>query len=409
LAQSLLRTPGFAIYLVCRFLLGLILRAQVLAVGYHIYELTNDPIAIGYVGLAMFLPVVGFGLVAGDIADRVNRAVLLSISSFFGAASSIGLLAITISDTAAVWPFYALITLFGTALAFSRPAAPSLVPQLVGSAQLSNAIAMSNGTSQMATIVGPAVAGALLIFGPATVYSTTALISVIAGAFWLLLKPYAENREPAQREQSMLARISDGIRIVLHRPQILGAMSLDLFAVLLGSVVALLPVFARDILMVGPFELGLLRAAPAVGAATMAVFLARMVAPRPAGAMMFGGVAVFGVAVLVFGLSRSLPLSLLALCVSGAADMMSNVLRNTTIQLSTPNAIRGRVNSVNQVFISGANELGDFRAGVSAGLLGTVPAVMIGGVGTITIALLWAWLFPSLRKLDRLSDLRAGA
>jgi hypothetical protein len=267
---------------------------------------------------------------------------------------------------------------------------------------------MSNGTSQMATIVGPAVAGALLIFGPAAVYSTTALISLAVGAMWLLLRPYAANKEPVQAVQSMISRIADGIKIVLRRPLLLGAMSLDLFGVLLGSVVALLPVFARDVLMVGPFELGLLRAAPAVGAATMAVFLARWSAPRPAGTLMLGGVAVFGISVLVFGLSRSLPLSLIALVVSGSADMMSNVMRNTTIQLSTPNEIRGRVNSVNQVFISGANELGDFRAGVSAGLLGAVPAVLVGGVGTITIALLWAWLFPGLRKLDRLSDLRAG-
>jgi len=186
-------------------------------------------------------------------------------------------------------------------------------------------------------------------------------------------------------------------------------MTLDLFAVFLGSVVALLPVFARDILMIGPAGLGLLRAAPAVGGAMMAVVLARITIRSHAGPIMLGGVGVFGIAILVFGLSRSLPLSLFALAISGAADMLSNVLRNTTIQLSAPDAIRGRVNSVSQVFVSGSNELGDFRAGVSAGLLGTIPAVMIGGIGSIAVAAIWSWMFPSLRKLNRLSELPGNA
>ena len=234
----------------------------------------------------------------------------------------------------------------------------------------------------------------------------TAFFSFIAAVFWLTLRPQAGSDIPARSEQSMRRRIADGLRIVFRTPLILGCMSLDLFAMLLGSVVALLPIFARDILMVGPFGLGLLRAAPAVGATLMAIALSRFMAPRPAGAIMLGSVACFGVAMVVFGLSTNIVLSLTALAVSGAFDMLSNVLRNTVVQLSAPNAIRGRVNAVNQLFISGSNELGDFRAGVSAGLLGTIPAVMVGAIGTMAVAAAWAVVFPSLRKLDRVSDVR---
>ena len=405
MAQPLLRVPGFAIYLIARFLVGLTLRALVLSVSFHVYELTNDPIALGYVGLAMFLPVVGFGLVAGDLLDRLNRATVLIASSVLGGACAIGLLFVALDGTTAIWPFYVLISLFGISFTFARPAMPSLVPQLVGSAQLTRGIAMASSTSQMATVLGPPIAGALLIAGPELAYVVTAIFSFVAAVFWFVLKPYASD-VPAQTGQSMRSRIAEGLRIVFRTPLILGCMSLDLFAMLLGSVVALLPIFARDILMVGPFGLGLLRAAPAVGATLMAIVLSRFAAPRPAGAIMLGSVACFGVAMVVFGLSRSLVLSLAALAISGSFDMLSNVLRNTAVQLLAPNVIRGRVNAVNQLFISGSNELGDFRAGISAGLLGTVPAVMVGAVGTMAVAGLWAWIFPSLRKLDRLSDLR---
>jgi hypothetical protein len=265
---------------------------------------------------------------------------------------------------------------------------------------------MASSTSQMATMLGPPVAGALLIAGPEAAYTASAIFSFVAAVFWLTLRPQAGRNIPARGEQSMLRRIGEGLGIVFRTPLLLGCMSLDLFAMLLGSVVALLPIFARDILMVGPFGLGLLRAAPAVGATLMAIVLSRFAAPRPAGPIMLGSVACFGVAIVVFGLSQSLTLSLVALAFSGSFDMLSNVLRNTAIQLSAPNAIRGRVNAVNQLFISGSNELGDFRAGVSAGLLGTIPAVMVGAVGTMAVAGLWAVIFPSVRRLDRLSDVR---
>ena len=406
MAQPLLRVPGFAIYLIARFLVGLTLRALVLAVSFHVYELTNDPIALGYVGLAMFLPVVGLGLVAGDLLDRFNRASMLIISSLLGTACALGFFFITIGGTTAIWPFYVLIALFGVSFTFARPAMPALVPQLVGSAELTRGIAMASSTSQMATMLGPPVAGALLIAGPEAAYAVTAFFSFIAAVFWLTLRPQAGSDIPARSEQSMRRRIADGLRIVFRTPLILGCMSLDLFAMLLGSVVALLPIFARDILMVGPFGLGLLRAAPAVGATLMAIALSRFMAPRPAGAIMLGSVACFGLAIVVFGLSTNIVLSLAALAVSGSFDMLSNVLRNTVVQLSAPNAIRGRVNAVNQLFISGSNELGDFRAGVSAGLLGTIPAVMVGAIGTMAVAAAWAVVFPSLRKLDRVSDVR---
>lgn len=405
MAQPLYRIPGFTIYLSGRFLLGLINRAQVIAVGYHIYEITNDPIALGYVGLAMFVPMVGFGLFAGDIADRANRADVLTAAMAVGAVSSAGLLALAIYDVRIAWPFYACVALFGVALAFARPAMPAFIAQIVPPGQLSNGIALSSATSQMANIIGPATIGALLIAGPAAAYATLTATALVAMVMWTRLRSYAVRDNAAPAGDTTLKRIAAGVRIVLRTRLILGVMSLDLFAVFLGSVVALLPVFARDILMTGPAGLGLLRAAPAVGGAVMAVFLARVAIRNHVGPIMLAGVAVFGVSMLVFGLSRSLTLSLIALAVSGAADVISNVLRNTTIQLSVPDAIRGRVNSVSQVFVSGSNELGDFRAGVSAGLLGTIPAVMVGAFGTIAVAALWSWAFPSLRKLDRFSDL----
>jgi MFS family permease len=408
LVLSLLRIPGFTTYLTGRFLLGLINRAQVIAVGYHIYEITNDPIALGYVGISMFLPMVGFGLFAGDVADRFNRAVVLTVAMVFVAASSLALVALAVNDVRVAWPFYAAIALFGTALSFARPAMPAFIAQIVPPAQLTNAIAVSSGTSQMASIIGPAAIGALLIAGPAPAYATLTAVAVIASLMWSRLRSYAAGHITAPTGLSTIHRIAEGVRIVMRTPLILGAMTLDLFAVFLGSVVALLPVFARDILMIGPAGLGLLRAAPAVGGAIMAVVLARMAVRRHAGAIMLSAVGVFGVAILVFGLSRNLTLSLIALAVSGAADMLSNVLRNTTIQLSAPDAIRGRVNSVSQVFVSGSNELGDFRAGLSAGFFGVLPAVMIGGCGTIVVAALWSWMFPSLRKLDRMEELGEG-
>jgi MFS family permease len=352
---------------------------------------------------------VGFGLFAGDIADRVNRAIVLTVAMVFVAISSAGLFALAINDVGIAWPFYACIALFGTALAFARPAMPAFIAQIVPPGQLSNAIALSSGTSQMASVIGPAAIGALLIPGPAVAYATLMTIAIVAAIMWMRLRSYAAGQVNARGRETTLTRIAVGVRIVMRTPLILGVMTLDLFAVFLGSVVALLPVFARDILMIGPAGLGLLRAAPAVGGAMMAVVLARITIRSHAGPIMLAGVGVFGVAILVFGLSRNLPLSLIALAISGAADMLSNVLRNTTIQLSAPDAIRGRVNSVSQVFVSGSNELGDFRAGVSAGLLGTIPAVMIGGIGSIAVAALWSWIFPSLRTLDRLSDLPGNA
>lgn len=405
MAQPLLRIPGFTIYLTSRFILGLIIRAQTIAVGYHIYEITNDPIALGYIGISIFLPVFGFGWLAGDIADRFNRAIVLSASTFFAAASAAGLFMLAINDVQIAWPFYAIMAIFGTALAFARPAMPAFVAQIVPKSQLTNAIAVASGTSQMATIIGPAAIGVLLIVGPAAAYLTLASVATIAAFLWLRLVSYADTEAGPAAGLSAIKRITAGVRIVMRTPLIFGVMTLDLFAVLLGSVMALLPVFARDILMIGPGGLGLLRAAPAVGGAVTAIILSRIIIRQHAGAIMLGGVAVFGAAILVFGISRSLTLSLIALCISGAADTLSNILRNTTIQLSAPNALRGRVNAVSQVFVSGANELGDFRAGVSAGLLGVVPAVVIGGVGTIAVATLWSWWFPSLRKLNRLSDL----
>ena len=390
------------LYLAIRFATTLGTQIQSVAVGWQVYDITGDPIALGLVGLAVFLPMLLLVLPAGDMADRVDRRFMLMASYLVQIAASTLLLTLTVSGSTAMWAFYSVITLLGVALGLSQPAMQSLLPFLVTLDRLPQAIAWNSSVFRIAVIAGPAVGGFLYDFGPATNYTVCLLLYVFVflGMWVLRLRP--QKRMP---RGNALQRIVDGIVYMRSQPIVFGAISLDLFAMFLGGTNALLPIFARDILHIGPSGLGFLRTAPAAGAALVAFTLARWQLHRHTGSWMFACVAIFGVATVVFGLSHNLYLSMAALAVTGAADMVSVYVRSAFIQLATPDHMRGRVGSVNSLFISASNELGEFRSGMSAGAFGTVPAVVMGGAGTLAVVGLWMWLFPPLRKVDRFSEI----
>ena len=393
------RHRDFALYCASRFLSALAIQMQNVAVGWLVYDLTSDPLALGLVGLAGFLPAICLALVTGHVADRFDRRAVLMVCYTVTTAAAAGLFLHAWSGSTTVWPIYALVCLYGTARAFANPAGQALVPNLVPAVHFQNAVAWNSSAWQTATIIGPALGGILFAFGGTTVFGATACAFALTV---LLVAAIAHRGGSARREKASWASLIAGILFIRSRPAILGAISLDLFAVLLGGATALLPIYARDILMVGPWGLGLLRSMPAVGAVLMALFLAYHPLQRRSGRRMFQAVAVFGLATIGFGLSTSLWLSMLFLVVLGAADMVSVFVRQTLVQIDTPDAMRGRVAAVNAVFIGASNELGEFESGVLAALVGTVPAVVLGGLGTLGVAALWARWFPELRDRDRL-------
>ncbi|TCT05635.1 MFS transporter [Aquabacter spiritensis] len=408
-AADALRDPRFRAYLLGRLSSQLITRMQAVVVGWHIYEISGDPVALGYVGLAMFIPMVLFGLIIGDWADRVSRSFLLTVSSLILTGASAAFLGLSGAGVAQVWPYLAATALFGVGAAFNRVAVPALLPQILPPERLSAGIAWASSMGQFALIAGPAVAGLLLLLGQQVAYGAITAVSLFAALIWWRMQVPAALPGPAGGGISTLERVIEGIRFVWRKPLLLGAIALDLFAVLLGGVVALLPVYAKDILHVGPAGLGMLRAAPALGAVLMALALARRPLQRRAGPLFLVAVAVHGLGTLVFGLSENLLLSCGALAIAGAADMVSVVVRTTVVQLATPDAMQGRVNAVNQVVVSASNELGDFRAGVMGGLIGVVPAVVTGCLAILGVTALGAWLWPPLRRLDRMEDAQADA
>ena len=387
------------------FLSTLSSQMQSVAVGWQVYDITRDPISLGYVGLSVFLPMALLMLPAGDLADRADRRLIV-IFSYLAQAVCAGLfLALTVTGTAETWPFYAILALFGVSRAFVRPASQSFLPALVPQARLPAAVAWLSSAHQTATILGPALGGLLYVLGPPVVYGACMLALLGMAA---LVSAIRQHGQPPRGEAGVGAvkRLLAGIRYVRANRLILGAITLDMFAVLLGGVMALLPVFARDILHVGPEGLGLLRSGPALGAAVVGLTLANIPLARRAGATMLVCVGVFGLTAVIFGLSDWFALSLATLVVMGAADMISVYVRTTMIQLATPDHMRGRVSAVNALFIGASNELGEFRAGMMAAWLGTIPAVLIGGAGTMLVVALCAWRFPELRRVERLSDLR---
>lgn len=374
-------------------------QVQAVAVGWQIYALTHSTFQLGMVGLAQFLPMVLLNLVVGHVADHYNRRNIVAICQGTECAAA-GVLALgSFGRWMTVPGIFAAVAIIGAARAFEGPSTQALTPGLVEKSQLPRAMAMMSSFFQTSAIVGPALGGFLYALGPAAAYGSAALLFLIGSLATSSIRiAYVVPR----REPPTLKSIFLGINFIRSRPAVLGAISLDLFAVLLGGATALLPVYAREILHTGPWGLGLLRASPALGALSMSLTLARHPIPGRAGKAMFGAVMMFGAATVVFALSHWIPLSMLALFLLGASDVVSVVIRQSLVQLETPDAMRGRVSAVNSLFIGTSNQLGEFESGVTAAWWGTVPATVIGGVGSIVIAGLWMILFPDLRKLDQL-------
>ena len=390
-----LRLPGYRRFWIARFLATFAALVVSVAIGWQVYDLTRNPLDLGLVGLSQFLPLPILVLVTGTVSDRFNRRVIISICQLVEASVTSLFLILTATGTITMGVIFALLVAFGVSRAFLNPAAQSLVPNLVPGEHLASAIAWNSTAWQVANILGPVAGGLLYGAGPEAAYGT-AVVLVLTASLLIISIP-----RPAQRrlsERTTWTTLLAGFRYVWHEKIVLGAISLDLFAVLLGGATALLPAYARDILTVGPWGLGLLRAAPGFGAVAVAVYLAARPVRDHAGVVMFIAVIVFGIFTVVFGASTAVWLSVIALAVMGAADMISVYIRETLIQLWTPDAVRGRVSAVNTVFIGASNEVGEFRAGTVGALIGVVPAVIIGGIGTVIVAVLWMAWFPQLRQ-----------
>jgi MFS family permease len=402
---AVFRHTNFTLYQLERFCVVAALEMQSVAVGWQVYEITRRPLDLGLVGLAQFLPNVFLFLLAGHAADRFSRKNLLLICNLGFAVCSAVLIEISQRGPRNVRAIFAVLVLLGIVRSFNAPAGRSLLPALVPEHVFATAVAWNATTYQAATILGPAIGGLLyaLFRGPTGVYATSVAACGVATVALARMQVRSAQRP---REEVSLRTVLAGLDYIWTHRTILGSISLDLFAVLLGGSVALLPVYAREILHTGPWGLGLLRAAPGAGAATMAILLAYRPLRRRAGAIMLWCVAGFGVFTIVFGISHSLTLSLLALVLVGVTDMVSIVVRGTLVQIATPDAVRGRVNAVDMIFIGASNELGEFESGLTAHWFSTVPAVILGGAGTLLVVALWAWMFPELRKVDKLTSVQ---
>ena len=399
--HSLLQHPGFVEYWFSRLCSMFAFQMVSVAVGWQIYDITHRALDLGLIGLVQFVPSLVLALPAGHLADQHDRrrivlacqslewfaAVLLAVGSFFRWFGEDAILLV--------------VFLSGCARAFEFPTMQALLPSMVPPSLLARAMAAGSSASMAAMIIGPALGGFLYVAGAATVYGVSALLFLAAATLMWRLRL---ERPPQRREPATFKTLFAGIGFIRQRPVVLGAISLDLFAVLLGGATALLPVFARDILHTGPWGLGLLRAAPAVGALGMSLWLARRPLQRRVGHIMFYSVAGFGLATLVFGLSTSFLLSLIALLALGALDMISMVIRGALVQLETPDEMRGRVSAVNAIFINTSNQLGEFESGITAQWFGAVPATVIGGIGTLIVVALWMYWFPQLRERQRLES-----
>jgi MFS family permease len=400
-AFELLRTPDFVRYTFGRMCTTIGWQMLAVAVGWQVYALTHDPLALGYVGLCEFLPFVTLVLPGGHVADHVNRRLLLVAMAGAEFACAAALLWFSFVGISRPWPIYAVIAVFGATRAFWSPAMQAYLVNIVSRERIAAAIAFDSTLRQIAVVGGPALGGVLYLWGPHVVYALLCILFLASGLLIFGIRtspPRAAVASGMSRSHELL----EGIRFVFVNRILLGCISLDLFAVLFGGAVALLPIYAADILHIGPIGLGLLRSAPAMGAAVVGVALAARPLHRNAGHWLFGGVALFGVGTIVFGLSTSFWLSLTALVIAGGGDMISVYIRLTLTQLNTPDAIRGRVSAVNSMFIGASNELGAFESGVTARWFGTVPSVVIGGCATLLVLGVWATLFPQLRRVPAL-------
>mgnify|MGYP003649283302 FL=1 len=386
---------GFRFFWLTTLLVSFAVQIMSVSIAWQIYDVTGNVFLLGLVGLSLFLPALILILLTGLTADRFNRRGIMAVCLGVELACALGFLSFVNAQAHEVWPIFGILIVLGTARAFWGPAAQSLAPNLVPPEALSNAITVNASAWQFASIMGPAAGGLLYGVAPAVAFGTSATLLLIAIVCVLLIpRPARRESQQATSLETMLA----GFRYIFANKVVLGAISLDMFAVLMGGAVALLPVYVKDILHAGPEELGLLRAAPGIGAIAVALVLTRFPIRDHAGKILFLFVGLFGAFTVLFGLSTTVWISIPALALIGAADMVSVTIRETIMQLWTPEEVRGRVNAVNSVFIGASNELGEFRAGTVAHFVGPVAAVVVGGVGAMAVALLWSRAFPELRN-----------
>jgi len=402
-----LKNRDFTLYLGARFCSSIAAQMIIMAVGWQVYHLTGRVLDLGLIGLSQFLPFLLLVLIAGHVADQFDRRLIILLCLCAHGACALLLLAFALANLSSALPIFAVLGVLGIARAFQLPATQSFVPNIVPAASLRNALAVNSSANQVATIAGPSVGGVLYALSDSTLGRFSGAEAVYAVAAMLLLASVGmvalvrTRRTPVIRAAASWTSLLQGIRFVWHRKTVLGAISLDLFAVLFGGATALLPAYTRDVLHAGPDVFGYLRAAPGIGAGATALWLAFRPVSRRVGATMFLGVAAFGAATVVFGLTHAFWVAMSALVILGVGDMISVFIRSLLVQLHTPDEIRGRVSAVNSVFVGTSNELGEFESGVTAAWFGLVPAIVLGGAATLLVTVLWARvLFPSLWRMQ---------
>lgn len=405
-SKNIYRQVGFLPFVTSRLLSFFASQIQAIVVAWQVYDLTRDPMTLAYVGLAQFIPMLVLLIPAGDLIDRFDRKKIVMASWLLQAVCSSLLWLLSGWQINNPNFFYAVLVLYGSARAFTGPALQSLLPQVVAREQLAAAIAANSMLMRIAAISGPVLGGSLYALGGGVVTYAVCLVAFLAAALLMSVVPvlYAEKVEPTSLTISAWQRFTAGIQFIRSRPIILGTISLDLFAVLLGGVVALLPIYAQEVLHTDSTGLGLLRSAMALGEVIVGLYLSFYPFNQRVGMTMFIAVFIFGLANLLFALSTVFVLSLIALMIAGAADMVSVYIRSSLVQFSTPDTMRGRVNAVNMLFIGSSNELGEFRAGSSAAWLGVVPAAVLGSFFTLGITAAWIWAFPALRRVNKFED-----
>lgn len=396
-ALTALRHRDFAVYAVARFCATLSWQILGAAVGYQVYHLTKDPLSLAIVGFVQFLPFFLCVLPAGQVADRFDRRMVLICAYAVEGTCAAALLWFTLSDMKAIWPVFVAMGIFGAGRAFWMPTGQAITPNLVPREVFPSAVAVNSTLFQTGVVVGPALSGVLLLWGAHVAYGTVVGLLTLVVSLMITIKPV---RASVTATAFRFGDLLEGLRFVFRRRTVLGAISLDLFAVLFGGATAMMPIFASEVLHVGPVGYGMLRAAPGVGAAVMAAVLAFSPITRHVGRWMFSGVAVFGVATIVFGLSTVFWVSLAALVALGAGDMVSVFVRHLLVQLETPDSIRGRVSAVSSMFIGASNELGEAESGVAAAWLGLVPSVVLGGLATLLVVGVYTRVFPELRRMN---------
>ena len=400
-AATVFRHRPFSFFWLARTATAAAYQMLAVAVGWQIYDLTRRPLDLGLIGLVQFAPSLILSLLVGQVADRYDRRIVVRFCQAVESLAALALMLGSLSGRLGTGTIFALVFLVGAARAFEGPTLAALLPTLVPASLFPRAAALSASATQTAVIIGPALGGLLYAVGPAIPYGLACLLFLAASLMVSLIRRDAPT---PRREPISLTSLFAGIAYIRGRQAVLGAISLDLFAVLFGGATALLPIYARDILMIGPWGLGLLRSAPALGALSMSVALAHFPLQHRVGRIMYAAVLCFGGATIVFALSRWFPLSLAALALLGASDTVSVVIRSSLVQLQTPDEMRGRVSAVNFIFVGTSNQLGEFESGVTAAWFGTVPAVLIGGIATILVVPICLRLFPALGRVDRLEE-----